>query len=164
MNPMIIVGCGGSGGKTILGLRRVLELRLRQAGWTKGIPQAWQLLWIDTLEEQDIDALKFGSAIPSEDYISLSSKKSDYSDVHKAVMRGAAGRLEKHRQMNGWVPLPTRINRDVSRGAGQMRALGRMTNIDKMAAVGERIKTALTQIRSSQAELDRLTQHLTNNK
>jgi len=164
MNPMIIIGCGGSGGKTILGLRRVLELRLRQAGWTKGIPKAWQLLWIDTLEEQDVDALKFGSALPAEDYISLSSKKSDYSDVHKAVMRGASGRLEKHRQMNGWVPLPTRINRDVSRGAGQMRALGRMTNIDKMAAVGERIKTALTQIRSSQAELDLLTQHLTNNE
>jgi hypothetical protein len=162
MNPMIIIGCGGSGGKTVLGLRRVLELRLRQAGWTKGIPEAWQLLWIDTLEEQDVDALKFGSALPAEDYISLSSKKSDYADVHKAVMRGAQGRLEKHRQMNGWVPLPTRINRDVSRGAGQMRALGRMTNIDKMAAVGERIKTALTQIRSSQAELDLLTQHLTN--
>lgn len=162
MNPMIIIGCGGSGGKTVLGLRRVLELRLRQAGWTKGIPEAWQLLWIDTLEEQDVDALKFGSALPAEDYVSLSSKKSDYADVHKAVMRGAQGRLEKHRQMNGWVPLPTRINRDVSRGAGQMRALGRMTNIDKMAAVGERIKTALTQIRSSQAELDLLTQHLTN--
>jgi hypothetical protein len=164
MNPMIIIGCGGSGGKTVLGLRRVLELRLRQAGWTRGIPKAWQLLWIDTLEEQDVDALKFGSALPAEDYISLSSKKSDYADVHKAVMRGAQGRLEKHRQMNGWVPLPTRINRDVSRGAGQMRALGRMTNIDKMAAVGERIKTALTQIKSSQAELDLLTQHLTNNE
>ena len=162
MNPMIIIGCGGSGGKTILGLRRVLELRLRQSGWTKGIPEAWQLLWIDTLEEQDVEALKFGSALPAEDYVSLSSKKSDYADVHKAVMRGAHGRLEKHRQMNGWVPLPTRINRDVSRGAGQMRALGRMTNIDKMAAVGERIKTALTAIRSSQAELDLLTQHMTN--
>ena len=76
-------------------------------------------------------------------------------------MRGARGRVEKHRQMNGWVPLPTRVNRDVSRGAGQMRALGRMTNIDKMAAVGDRIKTALTQIKNGQPELDLLTQHLT---
>lgn len=161
MNPMIIIGCGGSGGKTILGLRRVLELRLRQAGWTRGIPAAWQLLWIDTLEEQDVEALKFGSALPAEDYVTLSSKKSDYSDVYKTVMRGARGRVEKHRQMNGWVPLPTRVNRDVSRGAGQMRALGRMTNIDKMSAVGDRIKTALTQIKNGQPELDLLTQHLT---
>ena len=145
-----------------MGLRRVLELRLRQAGWTKGIPKAWQLLWIDTLEEQDVEALKFGSALPTEDYVTLSSKKSEYDDVYNTVMRGATGRVEKHRQMNGWVPLPTRVNRDVSRGAGQMRAIGRMTNIDKMAAVGDRIKTALTEIKSSEAELDLLTQHLTN--
>jgi hypothetical protein len=162
MNPMIIIGCGGSGGKTVVGLRRILEQRLRQVGWTKGIPAAWQLLWIDTLEEQDSDALQYGSALPGEDYVSLSSKKSDYEDVHNAVMRSARGRIEKHRQMNGWVPLPTRVQRDVSRGAGQMRAIGRMTNIEKMATVGNRINTAMTQIRSAQAELDLLTEHLTN--
>lgn len=162
MNPMIIIGCGGSGGKTVVGLRRILEQRLRQIGWTKGIPAAWQILWIDTLEEQDSEALVYGSALPAEDYVTLSSKKSDYRDVHSNVMRNARGRVEKHRQMNGWVPLPTRVQRDVSRGAGQMRAIGRMTNLEKMASVGNRINTAMTQIKSAQAELNLLTQHLTN--
>jgi len=161
MNPMIIIGCGGSGGKTVVALRRVLENRLRQVdGWNRGIPDAWQLLWIDTLETQDPKAMEFGPQLPKEDYISLASTNSDYLEVYNAVMSGARGKLARHQQLNGWVP-PSNTIKDMGKGAGQLRALGRMANLDKMGLVGDRIESALTKIQNSSGELDLLTQKLT---
>ncbi len=164
MNPMIIIGCGGSGGKTVVGLRRVLESRLRQVeGWGRGIPDSWQLLWIDTLETQDPKATEFGNQLPKEDYISLASTNSDYLEVHNAVMSGARGKLSRHQQLNGWVP-PSNTIKDMGKGAGQLRALGRMANLDKMGLVGDRIEAALTKIQNSTGELDLLTSKLTGGK
>ena len=100
MNPMIIIGCGGSGGKTVVALRKVLESRLRQVdGWNRGIPESWQLLWIDTLENQDPKAIDFGPQLPKEDYISLASTNSDYLEVYNAVMSGARGKLSRHQRV-----------------------------------------------------------------
>ena len=161
MNPMIIIGCGGSGGKTVVGLRKVLESRLRQVeGWNRGIPDSWQLLWIDTLETQDPKAMDFGPQLPKEDYISLASTNSDYLEVYNAVMNGARGKLSRHQQLNGWVP-PSNTIKDMGKGAGQLRALGRMANLDKMGLVGDRIEKALTKIQNSTGELDLLTSKLT---
>lgn len=164
MNPMIIIGCGGSGGKTIVGLRKVLESRLRQIeGWERGIPDSWQLLWIDTLETQDPKATEFGPQLPKEDYISLASTNSDYLEVYNSVMSGAKGKLERHTQLNGWVP-PRNTIKDMGKGAGQLRALGRMANLDKMGIVADRISSALTKIQNSSGELDLLTSKLTGGK
>ena len=164
MNPMIIIGCGGSGGKTVVALRKVLESRLRQVdGWNRGIPESWQLLWIDTLENQDPKAIDFGPQLPKEDYISLASTNSDYLEVYNAVMSGARGKLSRHQQLNGWVP-PSNTIKDMGKGAGQLRALGRMANLDKMGLVGDRIEAALTKIQNSSGELDLLTSKLTGGK
>ena len=44
----ILVGLGGSGGKTLRFVKRELAARLAEKGWDNGIPDAWQFLHIDT--------------------------------------------------------------------------------------------------------------------
>ena len=52
--PFLLVGLGGSGGKTLRFVKRDVAKRLRDAGWRDGeIPEAWQFLHIDTPTIQD---------------------------------------------------------------------------------------------------------------
>lgn len=53
LRPFLIVGVGGSGGKTVRAIRQALRFRLEQEGWNKGIPQGWQFLHIDSPTAQD---------------------------------------------------------------------------------------------------------------
>ena len=48
LQPFLLVGVGGSGGKTLRAVKHALELRLQQEDWEEGWPKAWQLLHIDT--------------------------------------------------------------------------------------------------------------------
>jgi hypothetical protein len=51
--PVIIIGCGGSGGKVVLNLKRRIGDELLRRGWTGGIPSAWQFRWIDVPTVQE---------------------------------------------------------------------------------------------------------------
>ena len=44
LSPFLIIGVGGSGGKTIRAMRQTLLRRLRAKGWKGEFPEAWQFL------------------------------------------------------------------------------------------------------------------------
>jgi hypothetical protein len=48
LKPLLIIGLGGSGGKTIRAIKQVLHQNLEASGYSGGIPEAWQFLQIDT--------------------------------------------------------------------------------------------------------------------
>lgn len=52
LSPFLIIGVGGSGGKTIRAMRQTLLRRLRAKGWKGEFPEAWQFLEIDTVSTQ----------------------------------------------------------------------------------------------------------------
>ena len=49
----LLIGLGGSGGKTLRFAKEEIRVRLREAGWQGGIPDAWQFLHIDTPTNPD---------------------------------------------------------------------------------------------------------------
>ncbi len=48
LRPHLIIGLGGSGGKTIRAMKQAITRRIAGAGYEGGIPDAWQFLQIDT--------------------------------------------------------------------------------------------------------------------
>ena len=57
LRPFLLIGVGGSGGKTLRVVRENLEWELRRAGWPEeeGFPKAWQFLQIDVASAPDGD-------------------------------------------------------------------------------------------------------------
>src|SRR5438045_1068996 len=115
MAPMIVIGCGGSGGKVIAALRRTLEVQLRARGWTEGMPNAWQLIYVDTPRTADVDP-SYGSAPPN--YVSVATGESIYRNLDEAAVasRAREGLLDR---FVGWRPVPSRVTGPVDHGAGQ---------------------------------------------
>jgi len=52
LRPLLLIGLGGSGGKTLRAIKQVLQQNLEAAGYSGGIPEAWQFLQIDTTYAQ----------------------------------------------------------------------------------------------------------------
>lgn len=152
MTPMIIIGCGGSGGKVIASLRQSLKIQLQHLGWEEGIPESWQLIYIDTPASQEVD-LTYGPAVPAADYVSLSQGIGVYADVDAAVMR-SVGEANLHRFV-GWRPSP-QVPIPVTNGAGQWRAVGRMAAFNGLPAVARRFERALATARGGSGQLERL--------
>ena len=137
MRPMIIVGCGGSGGKVVQLLRRELELQLRRKGWTEGIPKAWQLVYVDTpsTQEQGIPGVP---TVPLGDYVSVSGGFDLYGDVVTSLFNSYQGMEDR---FSGWLP-EKEIMVPLTDGAGQMRAVGRATAFSSMGQLSQRIQAA----------------------
>lgn len=152
MAPMIVIGCGGSGGKVVASLRRSLEIQLQSVDWTEGIPDAWQLIYVDTPAAQEVD-LTYGPAVPPADYVSLSLGMNQYRDVDTSVMTAVGS--DGLDRFVGWRPTPS-AQVAVNLGAGQWRAIGRMAAFNGMRKVSERVTMAMGKISGGESQLQRL--------
>lgn len=153
LTPMIVIGCGGSGGKVVVGLRQRLEIELRRLGWNEGIPEAWQLLYVDTPGAQETN-IEFGSPLPSADYISTSSQQQVYAPIDSMVA-GHASNHECLDRLVGWRP-PPELNVPVANGAGQWRAVGRTVAFSGLDRFADRFKASHSSCVTGQAQLQRL--------
>lgn len=161
LKPFLIVGVGGSGGKTVRALRETLKLRLRQKEWYEGIPKAWQILHVDTPFAQD--GKEFPSPfLPAEDYLGLVAGALTYGSVFSSIFSGGqldpAVRMDMERQL----PSPVDCSVDVTAGAGQYRAVGRTIALSRMEAVKRHLEQGYNRMNSgeAQAQLARLSEKL----
>ena len=153
LTPMIVIGCGGSGSKVVVGLRQRLEVELRRLGWDEGIPRAWQLLSVDTPGAQETN-MEFGPPLPSADYISTSSQQQVYAPIDYSVSSHASNQQALDRLV-GWRP-PPELNVPVANGAGQWRAVGRTVAFSGLDRFAKRFKSGLSSCIGGQAQLQRL--------
>ena len=137
LRPFLLVGVGGSGGKTLRVLHDDLLRRLYQAGWTGGMPRAWQFVHVDVPTVADGNDPDLPGQLPARDYQGLVAAGIDYRTIDTA-MSNAAGSHSAD-ALGGWRPDPNRVGVPASKGAGQFRALGRVITI---AGLGQ-IRTAL---------------------
>ncbi len=150
LRPFLIVGVGGSGGKTLRGLRHSLELRLQQAGWKDGLPDAWQLLHIDTPLQQDGTdfALPF---MPADNYHGLVASGGAFETVYGAIMHGNRIPADQQKDVQRQLPDPARVPVDVTKGAGQYRAVGRAVALSKLGDIRNAASNAINRMSDAKA-------------
>jgi hypothetical protein len=138
LRPVLLVGVGGSGGKTLRAMRQTLLRKLRQSGWTKDtLPEGWQMLWVDSVSVQSKDGFP-APLLPNTQYVGLVPTGLGYGDL-LATLSSSVQPHERQSALAGWVPETVSI--DVTTGAGQARAIGRVISAAQLA----RLKGALDQ-------------------
>lgn len=136
LRPFLLIGVGGSGGKTLRTMQQTLLRRIRQVGWTgDGLPEGWQMLWVDSVSVQSADGFP-APLLDGEDYCGLVSPGTGYQALRGSLTTSVQPG-ERMSATAGWVAENVPIN--ISAGAGQSRAIGRVISAAKL----DRIKTAL---------------------
>lgn len=152
--PMVVIGCGGSGGKVILSLRRRLAEEIHRRGWDRGIPDSFQMKWVDVPTPQEGHP-EFGEALADSDYSGLALSDT-YEQIDGLVLKSAGERIER---LIGWRPSPY-LELPVLQGAGQMRAIGRSVALSNAPRVSQLIERAVQASQSSLGEFDSFGDHL----
>ncbi len=162
LGPVLLIGCGGSGGKTLRVARASLEQRLRRAGFPPGfIPDAFQFIHVDVPPKQEGSITEYGDYLPGEDYVNLVDAGIEYRAVDDALV----ARCEQHSAMGelvGWRPDPRAVRVAIQEGAGQYRALGRLITLRRMANVYKEIERAanLFDTADARSQLDAVSEAL----
>jgi len=121
LSPFLIIGVGGSGGKTIRAMRQTLLRRIRAKGWKGEFPEAWQFLEIDTVSTQGGGNFT-APLLPPNQFLGLVPQQVPYSGLQKQLI-GRIPREEQSAALGGWLPENTAV--PIQKGAGQYRTLGR---------------------------------------
>ena len=155
LRPFLIIGVGGSGGKTLRAVRYALNLRLRVAGWEEGIPDAWQFLHIDTPQVQDGADFHL-PFLPHDAYVGLMPSGAKYSNVVSSINAKLAGKNKD--QINRQFPDPQKVTVSVAKGAGQYRGVGRTVAIARLGAIAGAAQAAFDLLKkpNSISQLQRL--------
>ena len=164
LRPFLLVGVGGSGGKTLRVIRDSIEAKLRSRGWSvedRGFPKAWQFLQIDVASAPDGDDPDLPRQLPAGDFFGMVSSGLTYSAMDGAL----AQRLPFEQQLDslgGWRPDPNKVQVAITRGAGQYRALGRMVTLNRLDHIKQRVDRAVDALTDADiaGELGDLTQML----
>ena len=161
MQPVLMIGCGGSGTKAVRHVRAAVERRLLEIDWEDEVPSCWQFLGIDTPTTQE--ASSEIPPLPHGDYLSIGSRHRSYPALYRALEAAwAAGKASSAIELvSGWLPDPSKASFPLSKGAGQTRAIGRAAALDSFPrTVTEPMQAAFREIRGSRADLDKATRAL----
>ena len=147
LRPFLLIGIGGSGGKTLRVVREDLEWRLRESGWpaSEPFPQAWQFLHIDVAAYPDGDEPDLPPQLPVEDFLGLVNAGLNYGVLDRALMQNLSGVMQLD-SLGGWRPDPHKVTVAIDKGAGQFRALGRVITLTRLDAIKSRIERAVDRI------------------
>ncbi len=138
--PFLLVGLGGSGGKTLRFAKQEVQKRLIEMGWDEGIPAAWQFLHIDTPTQADGNELNaLVDPLSSDEYLGLVDDGVTFKAVTGQLDRSA----EISQQMVGWRIDPARLDVPISMGAGQYRAVGRTISMVQGKSIRSRLTSAI---------------------
>ena len=149
---VIVIGLGGSGGKTLRFLRRDLMRWLAQNGWDT-IPTGWQFLQIDSPTVPDGVEVKV-PMLPDSEYLGLVGPGVNFSNV--------AQQLDGHplmsEELSTWRVAPAGLGVGITIGAGQYRAIGRTLALAYLQQIRGAIGDVINKVSlpSARAELDRL--------
>jgi hypothetical protein len=149
LSPVLLIGVGGSGGKTLRALRQTLLRRLRQTkdGWEGDLPEAWQMLWLDTITTQGSGGFP-APLLPNDQYVGLVQPGVTYETMIKSLEMNipASHRMES---LGGWSRRDAAIQ--IVNGAGQYRSIGRTVAVERLKAIHSAIDTSYKRMRSPQA-------------
>jgi hypothetical protein len=146
MQKFLLIGLGGSGGKTIRYLWREIRRRLKEAGWEGDVPSAFRFVHIDCPElpdivEGDVPAQMQGA---QHTYLGLGTVPRPYKAYDDSLMRGA-GHLKA---LTGWRPDPNDDIPPPYLGAGQRRSVGRIVSLSEFDDIGGTLEQIVNSLAS----------------
>ncbi len=148
LRPVLLVGVGGSGGKTLRAVRHALSLRLQQEGWSEGWPTAWQILHVDSPVTQDGASFP-APFLPSENYVNLVAPGTSYRESYRSAINGVPDKYAT--EVESAMPSDKDVTVPVDLGAGKFRAVGRTLVLAKLADVKSAAAGALGKMTSDGA-------------
>jgi hypothetical protein len=151
LSKFLLVGVGGSGGKTLRALKNNLELRLTQAGWDSGMPAAWQFLHIDSPVIQDGTGFP-APMLPATDYMGLSRAGQKYTDAYQRMMTFVDGQDKE--DFKEFVPSDQTVDVDITAGAGQFRGVGRVLILSAHDQVKAALREKMNKMSSGAADAE----------
>ena len=137
LRPRLIIGIGGSGGKTIRAMKESLEFRLRQ-NQIDSLPSCWQFLQIDTTD----DGLEFpAKMLPSSEKCIVVRPGQTFESIRESLEGKATNKEERNSFLAGWgIPY---CDLDVTKGAGMIRGIGNQVGIAAAEIIYQSLDSAL---------------------
>ena len=155
LSPVIMVGCGGSGIKSVRYVREAVKAKLAANGWHGPLPQAWQFIGLDSLTGQT--DLAEVPALPERDYRQINGGFSSMRDLYSNLRAAhpTTGLNSGYREMLGWLPSSDELTGDPRIGMGQLRGVGRAFGVYSLnsATVRDRLTAALSACAGGSGEL-----------
>lgn len=148
---VVFVGLGGSGGKTLRFLKRDLRHWLTEHNWpeSRGIPEGFQFLHIDTPTIADGRSMAGAEMLPENEYLGLVGPGVTFQGVTNQL----DSKIGIKEEFAGWrVPLP--LNISITDGAGAYRAVGRTIALAYMPEIKAGIKGLVERVASPEAISD----------
>ena len=144
LRPILFIGLGGAGGKTLRALKQQLHQDLTAKGYNAGIPTAWQFLHIDTPTIQD-GATFPAPMLTADEYYSVVRAGITFQDIIKRV-ENLGTPVELQNILAGWSTKASPV--PINRGAGQIRAIGRLALVADLRNTYDVIQKAISKMLS----------------
>lgn len=144
----LLIGIGGSGGKTLRYAEREVNRRLNEIKWGEGMPDAWRFLHIDVPSQPDVAE----GDVPADTgktstYLGLASPDHQYRDYDHDLVKNA----DRLSEVAGWRPDPSASFSPPYMGAGQRRVVGRVIALSQIARIKKEIEDQLLLMESVDA-------------
>ncbi|OFT57552.1 MULTISPECIES: tubulin-like doman-containing protein [Corynebacterium] len=159
MKKFLVVGCGGSGAKTLAFMMDQLKAELRSIDpdMTE-LPKAWQFVNIDVPLEEEAGPQKLPNVTQNGgQYVGIGSRQ-NYNTFDEGVS-SILGRSGKLGEIATWATRnPSTNDVKLADGAGQYRAIGRMLTLPHLKEIRQSLKAAVDEMFTQEAiqELNRL--------
>ena len=122
LRPLLFIGLGGAGGKTLRAIKQQLHSDLTAQGHSQELPTAWQFLQIDTPIYSQDESFP-APMLPANEYYSVTRPGLTLKDIIDKV-ENLIPPAETQKTLAGWGTQDSLIN--INHGAGQIRAIGRL--------------------------------------
>ena len=145
LRPLLFIGLGGAGGKTLRAAKQQLHETLIAKGNIDGIPAAWQFLHLDSI----VDGIGFPAPMLSaQEICKLAPAGITFIDIVKKV-ESLGTKEELQRMLSGWgISLPVV---PINQPPTTVRAAGRMVLVANLANAFHSIQGSINRMLSAEA-------------
>ena len=144
MYRVLVIGCGGSGAKTLAYMMDQLRADLKVYG-IKEIPGCWQFLNVDTPLQEELPTSVAPVSRQGGHYVSCGVSSGAYRIVDEALVEDVQAQTPTGlRDLATWLPRrPQDVTVPLNIGAGQYRGIGRLVILTKLAEIQDAVRQAV---------------------